>query len=445
MPHDFTRRALLCRSARFAAGVAAGGLGACVPALGQGQDAFQNWLQTAWQCRDRQDWEGCERALLSARRLRRLDEGQLRALTFAQLRAKHFDAAFATATENARANPCVASYANMVDASIDYQDFAAARRHLRILDEHKADWGEFANAINLFRDKVITRANEISYEFDAVRYPQGYAAGVVPAFLPSDHVPYQKVSWEVRNGLKHEIKQAGDIKYLLVTPRGRDPFQVVCQVERHALTYMPLIRKRGGWTIPKSIEPYLGKSSGVDPTTDLARSVASKLKRSTLLHTIQSVLDWCKESFTYDPSTDPIVNDSEAMLKTHRGVCMPTARAAVALHRAAGVPAREVRGFSILKEGTQLAWHSWHEVYIGGVGWVPVEIGWPVGNSITCFIRHYSALAPDSLMPFPWSQFYKSSIERFTISKERQYLPATDPEDAIRPEAGAGDSARDGR
>jgi hypothetical protein len=62
----------------------------------------------------------------------------------------------------------------------------------------------------------------------------------------------------------------------------------------------------------------------------------------------------------------------------------------VALCRAAGVPSRPVWGVAFLPKG--FASHNWDEVYIAGVGWVPVDpqkvetFGWLPTNRVRVFL-----------------------------------------------------------
>ena len=63
-----------------------------------------------------------------------------------------------------------------------------------------------------------------------------------------------------------------------------------------------------------------------------------------------------------------------------RGVCMHFAAAATVMYRALGIPARYVTGYSASFEKdtwttvTADTAHAWVEVYIDGVGWMPVEV-----------------------------------------------------------------------
>ena len=80
------------------------------------------------------------------------------------------------------------------------------------------------------------------------------------------------------------------------------------------------------------------------------------------------------------------------LLENHRGYCMHFASATVALLRSAGVPARYAEGYTLSSH--DLAgpdgWvdipdsraHAWAEIYLSGVGWVPVEATPGVYNGV---------------------------------------------------------------
>ena len=124
-------------------------------------------------------------------------------------------------------------------------------------------------------------------------------------------------------------------------------------------------------TLSKELESYLSEITG-DAATDLER-----------LQAIERELN----SYTYTrrPGSlpDEITNAGEFLdyflLESRQGYCTYFATAFVLLARAEGIPARYVQGFCVPMEGSREAAvlsnmaHSWPEVYIEGVGWIPFE------------------------------------------------------------------------
>ena len=82
----------------------------------------------------------------------------------------------------------------------------------------------------------------------------------------------------------------------------------------------------------------------------------------------------------YDTSMDQQDNVVIAFLETYKeGVCRHYASAATLLFRALGIPARYTVGFSCeTKSGEWITvktpGHAWTEVYLDGIGWIPVEV-----------------------------------------------------------------------
>lgn len=68
------------------------------------------------------------------------------------------------------------------------------------------------------------------------------------------------------------------------------------------------------------------------------------------------------------------------LFQSRQGYCVHFATAAVALFRAAGVPARYAEGYAV--PSGEEGWvdvpdynaHAWVEIYMGGTGWIPVEV-----------------------------------------------------------------------
>ena len=88
-------------------------------------------------------------------------------------------------------------------------------------------------------------------------------------------------------------------------------------------------------------------------------------------------------TYTLSPSPTPAGEDFVTwfLTESREGYCVHFATAAVALFRAAGIPARYAEGYAV-PAGYDGLWvdvpdynaHAWVEVYAGGVGWLPVEV-----------------------------------------------------------------------
>jgi hypothetical protein len=100
---------------------------------------------------------------------------------------------------------------------------------------------------------------------------------------------------------------------------------------------------------------------------------------------IQKVASYIQQAATYNLSynrnLDYEANCAVAFLLTYReGVCRHYATAATLLFRALGIPARYTQGY--VGEGVAGEWvdvtsekkHAWVEIYLDGLGWLPVEV-----------------------------------------------------------------------
>lgn len=97
---------------------------------------------------------------------------------------------------------------------------------------------------------------------------------------------------------------------------------------------------------------------------------------------LSEVVDYICQGSTYDLGVTPYPDSDYAvyfLLNARRGYCIHYATAACCLYRALGIPARLCEGFLITayagSETTVRAAdaHAWVEVWLDGVGWLPVE------------------------------------------------------------------------
>jgi hypothetical protein len=107
-----------------------------------------------------------------------------------------------------------------------------------------------------------------------------------------------------------------------------------------------------------------------------------------------------ENSYTLAPGLLPAGRDfvEYFLFENHQGYCRHFASAAVALIRSAGIPARYVEGYTVSSDDLpgDDGWinipdsraHAWAEIYLSGLGWVPVEATPGVQNGI---IDHQAA------------------------------------------------------
>ena len=87
-------------------------------------------------------------------------------------------------------------------------------------------------------------------------------------------------------------------------------------------------------------------------------------------------------TYTLTPPSLPSGRDfvEYFLFESHQGYCVHFATAAVALFRAVGLPARYAEGYAV--PSGEEGWvdvpdynaHAWVEIYLGGTGWIPVEV-----------------------------------------------------------------------
>ena len=99
---------------------------------------------------------------------------------------------------------------------------------------------------------------------------------------------------------------------------------------------------------------------------------------------IGDVAGFVKNSGVYDLNISPVPDGEDCavyfLTQSHRGYCIHFATAAAVMYRALGIPARMVSGFMFTTQTNETVSvtdkdaHAWVEVYIDGVGWIPVEV-----------------------------------------------------------------------
>lgn len=127
---------------------------------------------------------------------------------------------------------------------------------------------------------------------------------------------------------------------------------------------------------------YLSLSESTrDALLDIAEENA--LNGDDVLESVSLVAEFVRNSAVYNIDTQPYPSEDYAvylLTEGTEGYCVHFATAAAAMYRALGIPARLVSG--VLAETVadtpvevrRLNEHAWVEVYLDGIGWLPVEV-----------------------------------------------------------------------
>jgi transglutaminase-like putative cysteine protease len=120
--------------------------------------------------------------------------------------------------------------------------------------------------------------------------------------------------------------------------------------------------------------------------------------QSTACDKARTYYDYIGDNLSY-AGYQPDDNGALATLEDLAGDCTDFVDLLVALNRAAGIPARFIEGVTCCTNGDYVEGetkHSWLEVYLPGIGWVPMDPTW--GREESDRERYFAAITPDHIV-----------------------------------------------
>jgi hypothetical protein len=195
----------------------------------------------------------------------------------------------------------------------------------------------------------------------------GRGAGPFYFPLPATDLPYQSATYTVKGASSSREVTRDGVRLLKFEADG--PVELTAAVTVRFHDYRPKVKSEPAGTYPDEARAYL------DPMGEKVKVIAAKVKADSPRETVANLLAWIQGNLKYvAPSTFTTVDE---VLKRGNGDCGAYSAVFVAVCRASGIPAREVWGVAkgnapLVPEG-HLASHVWAEVYLSGLGWVPVE------------------------------------------------------------------------
>jgi tetratricopeptide (TPR) repeat protein len=256
-----------------------------------------------------------------------------------------------------------------------------------------------------YEDMLLKKIITITWKLDPSDPKQRkYIRDYLPVALPKDGLPYQSVAVQIKGAKSYRILkgEANDVAH--VVPDGDKPFEVINKVTLTPVSYKAKLVQsvarsdsdQGNTrvSLPINVRPYLGAADAMDPTSSALKKVATEVKGDNSVETVRNILVWLKKNIKYKEETTDVTKMNfklvDEIVERGHAECRGYTMLFAALCRAAGVPARPVWGVLFVDKTYKS--HNWDEVYIAGVGWVPVDpqmpetFGWLPINRVRVFM-----------------------------------------------------------
>lgn len=199
--------------------------------------------------------------------------------------------------------------------------------------------------------------------------------------LPKTNLPYQTVTYEVEGGTHQLVKgEVNDVLYL--TPKGGEKLVLTTKVETQPYSFKKDIASATPKPPPADIRVYLGPSDTINVNSPMLKKLAASLKGKDSMTTARNILGWMKKNIEYKLEKKSITEldfkSVDEIIERKHAECRGYAVLFTALCRAAEVPARPIWGVACVyetgnRQAGKLVSHNWAEIYVNGVGWVPVD------------------------------------------------------------------------
>jgi tetratricopeptide (TPR) repeat protein len=259
------------------------------------------------------------------------------------------------------------------------QDLDVAREYVqKVLKAGTSVYGEGAvNDAKVIEGFLVKKTYTITWDLD----PQKGRAvgGIIQVALPKGDLPYQSLTYKVTGAKSYRLIKGEANDILNVVPNGTKSFQIVTRITVQPYSYKKRLadRKKAG-ALPKDVRSYLQSSHGIDPASAKLAKVVGPLKARDSIQTVKNITTWMKKNITYKLQKTVITEldfkTADDIVERGHAECRGYTVLFTALCRAAGVPARPIWGLAMLPPSQGgYASHNWCEVYITGVGWVPVD------------------------------------------------------------------------
>jgi tetratricopeptide (TPR) repeat protein len=249
-------------------------------------------------------------------------------------------------------------------------------------------------------DMLNPQTYTITWTLDPLKGRITQPGNVLIVTVPKADLPYQTANYEVTGAQSFRVVKSDVNDLMYIVPKGKQTIQLVTKVTVLPHPFKLDMAKRTEGPFPAEVRPFLGPSESIDPKSPKLVAIAASLKGTNDAETARNVLEWMRKNIKYRLQKSGIgeldFKTMEEIIDRGHAECRGYTLLYAALCRAAGVPARPVWGLAKLpatelKPKGDFASHNWCEVYVNGLGWVPVDPQKPesFGLQPTAHLRFY--------------------------------------------------------
>jgi transglutaminase-like putative cysteine protease len=259
-------------------------------------------------------------------------------------------------------------WASLADAHIGAGDYAGARTQLKKFAGRAIENRDAAAYLEGLIDAVATRRYELTWSLkpDETRKmkPEWFAP-------PQAGANQRLVDLKIVGGtLGKERRDRHENRLLEIHPHPGQTLTIVATVDLWPHDVSAELGKVTG-TVPSELAGYLGASAGIDASNRTAQAFVETVRGQTLTERARSVMLHVNRTLKYGVAGSPPGMDSGAdCIARGGGHCESLSMAVCVYLRAAGIPARMIRGQSAIVgvEGV-MKQHTVPEYYLPGIGW----------------------------------------------------------------------------
>lgn len=342
------------------------------------QDAYTRYFDLAEKAKAKGDFALMEQNLSEALKHGPGNEYAWRSLSWAQMLQGKWRVSLVNAQENIRRNgettwSLKQLFASAVEAGdLNLAGEALGREGRLPAERRNSDMnGEREDFLRLTKPTAIDITFKIvvkDYELDN---------GVIYLQAPLSRHLWQTAQTTVEGAKDWKMIRDGRWDVLVIKPGDATELFVKSHiVHKPRILGWKKVQSQHDTDIPASAQVCLGpfiNSQTYDPSNLELHKVVQDLKGKTPAETVQNVLDWMAKNMRYEFGHSDKLED---MLASHRGVCHHYANLTVCMCRALGVPAVVAHGSHFPDRGAfkdSVPSHGWAEVYLGELGWVPID------------------------------------------------------------------------